>query len=188
MLNKFYGGILPDVKRLDFEKILNVIGEDIAEELGSAINSGNFLTEFMTDLKDPIDIIEIGTFIGIGTALIASYSRSVFTFDIYNRNSHHIWNALNVAHKINCYTGEQSFIDDVISDLKGNKDYNFNFAFIDGMHTYDNVKHDFNLVKFCGRVLFHDAHLPEIKRFIDEIGGRIVGNNKEPSGFGYWEK
>jgi hypothetical protein len=33
----------------------------------------------------------------------------------------------------------------------------FEFAFIDGAHDYASVRRDFEMVKRCGRVLFHDA-------------------------------
>jgi hypothetical protein len=92
---------------------------------------------------------------------------------------------LGLTNKINCYTGDQQFIDDVIGQLRGSEAFNFDFAFIDGMHTVENVRHDFNNVKFCGRVLFHDAHIPEIKDFIlNEISGIIFDDGI----FGYWEE
>ncbi len=54
------------------------------------------------------------------------------------------------------------------------------------MHKVKNVKHDFRNVKFTGRVLFHDANIPEIKDFITGIGGKII-KSKESVKFGYWE-
>ncbi|MBU2061847.1 MAG: hypothetical protein KKH44_08390, partial [Bacteroidetes bacterium] len=80
----------------------------------------------------------------------------------------------------------QALIDDTIQRIivpKHPKFFNINFAFIDGWHTYTNVKHDFSLVSFCKRVLFHDADIEGINRFVKEIGGKIFDGTK----FAYWE-
>ncbi len=191
--NKFYGGVLPEtVKRygyypLNNARILEVINPELLTSTGSAINEHDFLANFMKNLiPSPIDVIEIGTFMGIGSALLASYCQTVFTFDIWYRNAHHIWNELEVDDRINCYTGNQKFIDDVIKALSYNPKLKFNFAFIDGMHKVKNGKHDFKQVKFCKRVLFHDVNIDEIGDFIKEIGGKII-KSKESVKFGYWE-
>jgi hypothetical protein len=199
-LDKFQGGIIPfynslynvnyKYNPLNNDKILEVINPELLTNTGSAINNYDCLANFMVNLDpSPIDIIEIGTFMGLGSALLASYSRTVFTFDICYRNSHHIWNELEIDDRINCFCGDQEFIDEIIRDLKYNPKYNFNFAFIDGMHKMENVKHDFSLVKFCGRVLFHDCNIEEIRQFvIDELGSKIINSETdEPAKFGYWE-
>jgi len=194
---KFYGGVLPQPIRecqLNNVKILDKLSKSNCPELlvesGSAVNEFDFLSQFMQSINpEPIDIIEIGTFLGVGTALLASYSRTVFTFDIMYRNSHPIWNIFGVADRINCYTGKQEFIDRVIQDLQNLEQFKFNLAVIDGEHKRKNVEHDFELTKFCGRVLFHDVNIPEIRKFvIDEIGGKILNKDTdEDAKFGYWE-
>ena len=192
---KFYGGVLPqlntglglyEVAPLNYDKLVRRLGDEIIGGTGSAVNELDSLAKIMETIKPtPIDIIEIGTFMGIGTALLASYANhTVATFDIQYRNSHNVWEELGLLEKINCFTGDQPLIDELIQLLR-NQLFNFNFAFIDGMHEYDRVKHDFANVCFCGRVLFHDAHIPEIKDFIlNEIGGIIL----EDEIFGYWER
>jgi len=195
-LNIFRGGIIPyPIKRygyypLDNDKILEVIPTNLLTGTGSAINSYNCLSNFMAQLDpSPKDIIEIGTFMGLGSALLASYGQTIFTFDIVYRNSYHIWKELEVEDRINCFCGDQVFIDAIINDLRNNPKFNFNFAFIDGMHKVENVRHDFDLVKFCGRVLFHDCNIPEIQQFvIGELGGTIINlDTDEPAKFGYWK-
>ena len=191
-MHKFYGGILQEpIKRwgsypLDNTILNDILGPELIEGTGSAVNEFDTLANFMSTLEKPIDVIEIGTFLGIGSALLASYCRSVYTFDIWYRNAHPLWVWLACDDRINAYCGDQKFIDDVINQLRCNKDLNINFAFIDGMHKVENVKHDFKQVKFCKRVLFHDAHIQEIGEFIKSIGGKIV-KSKELVKFGYWE-
>lgn len=199
MFNIFSGGMYPDPVKpwghypFNNEKLVDLLSENHCPELltgsGSAVNEHDFLAKFMSLLQpEAIDIIEIGTFLGLGTALMASYSRSVLTFDITYRNSHHIWNLLEVEDRVNCFTGDQKYIDTTIRDIQFNPKFNFNFAFIDGQHKRENVIHDFELVKFCGRVLFHDANIPEIRSFIDKIGAVIVNEDSdEPAKFAYWE-
>jgi predicted O-methyltransferase YrrM len=61
----------------------------------------------------------------------------------------------------------------------------FDFAFIDGDHSYDAVAADFEMVKRCGAVLFHD-YVPgnEVARFIDELPQDQVSRMDM---FGFWQ-
>lgn len=195
----FYGGILQKLMRrhvyypLTAERINEILQDtpELNTGRGSSADGNDFLIKFLLSLDPkPVDTIEIGTFMGLGTAVLASLSRSTYTFDIWYRNAHPLWTQLELNDRINSYAGNQKFIDDVIRALRYNPALNINFAFIDGEHKYKNVKHDFNQVKFCGRVLFHDADIPEIGKFItQEIGGEILSEEFVlPIGtFGYWE-
>jgi len=194
MLNKFYGGVLPQkIKRYGYHPLDNTEMLEILDNekllAGSAINEYDFLANFMKNLEPkPDDVIEIGTSLGMSSALFASYCNTVFTFDIRYINSAHIWRIFEVEDRINCFAGNQKSIDTLIGSLKENAEFNFNFAFIDGMHKVENVRHDFELVKFCKRVLFHDLNVDGIDKFVDEIGGHMINaDSEEPAKFGYWE-
>lgn len=148
----------------------------------------DILRKFVESLNPvPEGIIEIGTCNGLGTLTLASIGKFVHTFDIAYRNVEYIWNLFGLRNKISNCVAPQSEIDYVISDLEKNwQDLQFNFAFIDGNHTYQSVKHDFELVKFCKRVLFHDVQLPDINKFaVGELGARVMGKGRIK--FGYWE-
>jgi len=149
--------------------------------LTTAIRDKEFIDFFKTH---PVKVVvEVGTYKGMSAAYIANFAKTVYTFDIkgYKATSR-IWKALKLNKKIRRYiVKSREEMTGIINKL------DFDFAFIDGSHLYDDVKADFELVKKCGRVLFHDVSLhPEglhddIRRFIAEIGNvKIIGN------IGYW--
>ena len=128
------------------------------------------------------DIIEIGTHNGLSTAILTQYGRRIFTFDIALRNAEYIWNLLKVRNKISSYVGNniKYEIDYIRREWKGR--VKFNFAVIDGWHEYYSVKADFEMVSFCGRVLFHDYDTSSgVKILCNEIGAKKISKN-----FGYW--
>jgi predicted O-methyltransferase YrrM len=142
--------------------------------------------------KPPIqDMIEIGTFNGLSTAIFTYYAQRIFTFDICQRNAEYVWNSLNIRDRINSFVSTQENIDIEINYFIKELMYihdkatNFNFAFVDGDHTREGIEHDFNLVKFTKRVLFHDYDtVPEVYGFCNEIGAKQVGNLP----YAYWEE
>ncbi len=54
----------------------------------------------------------------------------------------------------------------------------FNFVFIDADHSYAGCKADFvawsPMVKSGGEIAFHDTHLPEVDRVVEESGWELV--------------
>lgn len=132
----------------------------------------------------PQRAVEIGTLYGITTTLLAHYSTEVVTIDI---------NYQQIASYISHYFGVNDKIRAII--VKDNKDkkelldyLNFDFAFIDAEHTYEGVKLDFECVKKCGRVLFHDYGLtnhPGVTEFINELPIEDMLFYKP---FAFWEK
>lgn len=154
----------------------------------SAVN--NHFEKFMRELNPrPVDIIEIGTHNGLSAALMSYYADRIFTYDISLRNSEYIWSLLKVRNRIRAFVGSMDQIEYEISYI--NIDWkihgipiNIDFAFVDGGHELHKLAHDFGLVKFCGRVLFHDYHCPEINHFCNTIGAKPVCDGI----FAYWEE
>jgi len=157
-------------------------------ETSIASNDNDFLCKFTGSLDPPVDnMIEIGTYNGISTLAFASMVNVVHTFDVAYRNNEYMWSFFpELRKKISCCIGLQEVIDDTISRiLAGNTKYfNLNFAFIDGSHHIEKVMHDFKLVRFCKRVLFHDADMPWIATFVKQIGGKVFEGTK----FAYWKE
>jgi len=162
----------------------------------SAIGNPEF-REFFKNTKVDI-VVEIGTFRGIAAAYMAQFVNKVHTFDVIDYlEKYKIWEDLGVKDKITFYlikgrdgnvikNHEGEFpanpkavdIKPILDNIK------FNGAFIDGRHSRRDVEADFEFVKKCGRVLFHDV-APEgspVHEFVQEIKVKITGN------IGYWEK
>lgn len=146
----------------------------------SAVNCPKF-RDFFKGIKIKT-VVEIGTFRGISTAYMAHFARKIFTFDIVDYpEKYKVWKDFKIADRIFYYTiKNRKEIRAILSKIK------FDFAFIDGKHTYNNVKADFEMVKHCGRVLFHDVHKKSFKgvrRFvIEELEA------KEEGTIAYWTK
>ena len=148
--------------------------------------------------------LEIGTWFGTSAFVITHFAGKVSTIDIQWRPEPGLlWKTFKISNRIAKYERDSETQKAKIIDH-----LDFDFAFIDGGHRYDNVKLDFSLVKHCGRVLFHDyydrtdiipgidlkemaerredpATLEEVKRFVDEIEEGTI-TIKKP--FAYWEK
>ena len=63
----------------------------------------------------------------------------------------------------------------------------FDFVFIDGGHSYDTVKHDYEKVKGSKVIIFDDYDLEPVRQFCDEIGatGLIKDLDKKKKGLAY---
>lgn len=150
---------------------------------GSVINRENdIFTKFLNILQPrPSVAVEIGTQLGLSAMVLAKVCNHVHTFDIRLRGkSKKVWKLFDVQKKITSYVMSQKEIDDEVNKLS------FDFAFIDGNHHYENVKHDFELVKRCGRVLFddyreNDPRVVGVLKFVKEINACYI-----PGDLGYW--
>lgn len=138
-------------------------------------------------LKDITNAVEIGTKYGLSALLIAHYAYHLTTIDIIPRTEPmRIWDLYGLSPKIT-----YAVVDDNKEKAEYVKGLDFDFAFIDGDHSYEGIKLDFKLVRKCGRVLFHDYDYSEpplkddVNRFIEELPKEEVKIN-EP--FAYWEK
>jgi len=150
--------------------------------------------ETVTDLLRSLKItnaVDIGTFRGISASFLAQFAENVYTFDAIDYpEKYKVWNDLGINDRIHFYLIKSRRTDypyyENAKDAKPIIDsLQFDFAFIDGFHDYDNVKGDFEMVKKCGKVLFHDIipFYPGVVKFTQEIG-----ITKLHRFLGYWEK
>lgn len=145
----------------------------------SAINQEEF-RDFFKDIKIKT-VVEIGTFKGASTAYMKQFCSKVFTFDIEDYpQKYKLWEDLSISKRIFYYTIEnRKDIKAILDKIK------WDFAFIDGSHTWEDARQDFDLVKKCGKVLFHDVNkkaFKGVRRFVDEIKAEIIGP------IAYWHK
>lgn len=144
--------------------------------------------------KKPIKCaVETGTYKGTATALLAHYADKVITIDKCNFiDKYALWIEYEVYKKIESYIIES---EDDKAELLSKVE--FDFAFIDGDHSIEGVKTDFELVKKCGRVLFHDYYEEGsgFDRGTAKAQGIVKVVNSLPNSevvvsrpFAYWEK
>ena len=142
-----------------------------------------FLRHLFNQIR-PWLAVEIGTLFGVTTALLAHYSDHVYSIDINHQQlASYISHYFGVDRKITNHivSGDEEKAV-VLSKL------DFDFAFIDAVHTYDGVKGDFECVKKCGRVLFHDYRMERfggVTKFVDELPEDEV--LKKPP-FAFWQR
>lgn len=104
-------------------------------------------------------ILEIGTYRGCTAAELSQYCDKVITIDLkhgriekdelsIDRNK--FWESLGINNVEMILVADDAEKKKVVNAL------DFDFAFVDGAHDYNGVSGDFELVRRCGRVLFHD--------------------------------
>jgi hypothetical protein len=180
------------------QKIIDLFGTDILRRSALNLPDGEeTIIKFM--LKKPIHrAVEIGTFRGITSAVMSQCCYELITIDLrYGQYEDYkdkfeycntpyrteVWEKLGIENivsiQINDNTDKQNVINNNI----------FDFAFIDGDHSYEGVRDDFEMVKHCGRVLFHDYDKAEgkecpVRDFIHTIKDGKIETTKD---FAYWE-
>lgn len=147
---------------------------------GTAIRPNDALPLVISKLKPEVKrIVEIGPGCGMTTLVMASCENviSIDTFDIKLQIvAVPLWKKFNVDKKINYHIMPSSKdIYEVIDSL------DFDFAFVDGSHVYEDELDDVKHVMKCGRVLVDDYDGLQIKRIIDDIGGKQLEDR-----FGLW--
>ena len=141
--------------------------------------------------REDLKIVEIGTHRGVSACILAEYGM-VETFDIKD------WDLRDEIIGFMGMTARVKFRQIPCGSVEeGNakltdwlKQKQFDLAFIDGNHAYESVQENFEAVKHCGTVIFHDYadndfHRDRTVKFVDSIpDGEITRD--EP--FAMWQR
>lgn len=122
----------------------------------------------------PIEtIVEIGTYYGLSTVVLAEYAKQVITVDTIKWGGgfqDFLWKYFGVEKKI---------IPILVKTTDQKRHFfegrNFDASFVDGDHMYESAKVDWECVQRCGRVIFHDAQTnwADVDKLIDEIDEKV---------------
>lgn len=141
------------------DKIESLHGASTLRKSALNIRGGAGVFERVLAGKDYRTALEIGTYKGCAAAEIAQYVERVITIDLKRGkleqngetfDRYAFWNSLGVRNIELRLVENDKEKAELIAGL------DFDFAFVDGAHD-QTVKNDFDLVKKCGNVLFHDA-------------------------------
>jgi SAM-dependent methyltransferase len=135
------------------EKLYGMYSKCSAEHWSALSVAGNeqiFIESLST--KSVKTVLEIGTHYGVTAAFFAELGYNVITIDIERSDmAVDLWKRLNLSDKITYH-----IVDNNNEKVKVIDKSNFDFVFIDGDHRSGQVKIDFDAVRKCGNVLFHD--------------------------------
>jgi len=177
---------------------------------GSAVRIDDHFYKLLSSIKPPPKtIVEIGTYRGVATLMMATLADKVYTFDTtYQEHAEQIWKEFGVRHKIqyiivDAYktgydrqtvaglpiheiiekTISQEIANRKIASYLKNHDIQAGLTFIDAKHTYAAARKDHEITAQYGRTIFHDyaENYPGIIKLMKEIGAKIYHE------FGYWE-
>lgn len=149
----------------------------------------------LMSLAEGKDCLEIGSYNGRSTVALASVAKSVFTVDTFKAIENGQIQSPEFTTMDQFLLNIQGF-DNIeyavgrAQDVLRSLDRMFDLVFIDGMHTYEQVKIDillsWSLVKDDGLFTFHDYHFACVARAIAEVFD--PNGVKAVEGFGWWKK
>lgn len=152
------------------QRIIDIFGEKTLARSAIRFDDGPSVFEQILGSGKYKSVLEIGTYKGISAACMAQYCDRVATIDLYDGRLEQLgddfdrqtlWDTLNLdnitLHLIRNDTEKKALISTL----------DFDFAFVDGAHD-ESVKTDFEMVRHCGAVLFHDYNKdgPEKQRHV----------------------
>ena len=141
------------------ERAVELYGEGVLRRSALGIRGGAGAFEWALAGKGIRRVLEIGTYKGVSAAAISQYVEPVTTIDLVRGRLEHtdpsfdreeFWRSMGIGNITQILIGNDAEKKAIVDAL------DFDFAFVDGAHDAT-VRNDFELVKRCGLVLFHDA-------------------------------
>lgn len=187
------------------------ICETLTKEFGPDSIAGSMIEQEaviarLLDAVRPSHILEIGTRHGVSASLFAQHARQVTTIDVeicspqYRKWASRILSFFDLTDRVRVYYAKgknQSECNADKFEFIGLLD--FDFCFVDGVHSGPAVAMDFEAVKRCGCVLFHDYkpvggvysecsnnRFPDVVEVIDRLRPRPFVFGRHDSLFALW--
>lgn len=141
------------------QRIVDLFGQHALKRSILSIREGGGVMEHFLSGKGVRTALEIGTYRGVGAAEISQFVDRVITIDLHHGrleqlgeswNRQHFWSALGITNI------DLRLVRDDAEKAALIRSLEFDFAFVDGAHD-QRVRDDFELVRRCGKVLFHDV-------------------------------
>jgi len=130
-------------------EVVNTFGKEyLGRSALNDVDEGTFRRMVTRGYPGHGAIVEVGTCGGVGTVLLAQYAEHVLTLDPQDwPHKWDVWDYFGVVDKIDYRQGgvERLRVTDA-----------YTMAFVDGDHSRDAIIRDFEAVRHCGVVLFHD--------------------------------
>jgi len=154
-------------------ELIDTLGEEAVRWSMLGYNGEEIFRKLLADAK-PTIALEIGTFQGVSSSIMAQHAEMVVTFDILlqpARNS--VWEVFKVRDRIAAFIiDSDDALDGAIKHLGLRPD----LVFVDGNHSYESVSANFKTAHDTGAktIIFHDYrpgsnHDHRTVRFVDAI-------------------
>jgi predicted O-methyltransferase YrrM len=159
------------------DRIVEMHGAQVLKRSALSIRGGAHVFERCLSGKGYKIAVEIGTYRGVAAAEIAQYVERVVTLDLIEgklERSGEKFDRVSFWESLSIKNIDLKLIEDDREKRAILKKLDFDFAFIDGAHDAT-VSRDFEMVKKCGRVLFHDydrrgiAEQDHVCNFVDSL-------------------
>jgi len=140
------------------DRMVERFGHGVLKRSALNLSGGEEVFDKVLKGKGYNHIVEIGTYKGAAAAYMSQYANKVTTFDLNHGRLEQLNDPFS-RQELWSYLGIDNVYLVLVDDNKDKFYYlrsmDFDFAFIDGAHD-ETVMNDFENVKRCGHVLFHD--------------------------------
>lgn len=159
------------------ERVLDLYGKKALERSALSIRDGEGVFRSVLEGRGFKHALEIGTYKGVAAACMAQWVDKVTTIDLHHGRLEQLgesWDRQKLWDELGITNIDLFLIDNDEEKALIVDGLDFDFAFIDGAHD-PTVANDFELVKRCGTVLFHDydrrgrKELDYVADFIDTL-------------------
>lgn len=145
------------------ERAIAAGGPNVLKRSMLNLNGGGGVFERLLGYGNYRCALEIGTLRGVSAAYISQFVERVITIDLKRGQLERkilqpgeTFDRIEFWSRMGIHNITLKLVNHEFEKARFIKDCDFDFAFIDGEHEFEAVARDFEMVKRCGAVLFHD--------------------------------